>query len=233
MQSRELSAHVQVGGNVRRCLPAAFLGALVLLLATAAVADRLAHPRLIETLLLTLVLGMALAVVGGRRRSLMLAAVLAVPCLAGKWGHYLRPDLVREEIFLVSGLLFLAFVVARMVLWILRAPHVDSVVLCAGVACYLLLALLWALAYLLLVQLQPGAVALAGSAHPASPLTGFDALYFSFGTLTTVDYGDILPVSRAARMLAMAEAATGVFYMAILIARIVALHCSSQPAERS
>jgi hypothetical protein len=49
-------------------------------------------------------------------------------------------------------------------------------------------------------------------------LTCFDALYFSFGTLTTVDYGDIVPRSRVARMLAITEAATGVFYIAILIA---------------
>jgi hypothetical protein len=45
--------------------------------------------------------------------------------------------------------------------------------------------------------------------------------YFSFVTLTTIGYGDVLPVHPAARSLAMLEAVTGPLYLAILIARLV------------
>jgi hypothetical protein len=52
-------------------------------------------------------------------------------------------------------------------------------------------------------------------------------------TLSTVGYGDITPVSRVARMLAVTEAMTGMFYMAVLIARLVALHTTSTPANEA
>ena len=64
------------------------------------------------------------------------------------------------------------------------------------------------------------------------PLQGFDALYFSFITLSTVGYGDITPLSHGARTLAMTEAMTGTIYIAVLISRLVALY-SSQTAEPS
>jgi hypothetical protein len=51
-------------------------------------------------------------------------------------------------------------------------------------------------------------------------------MYFSFATLCTVSYGDIVPVSNLARMLAVLEAIVGMFYMTMLVARLVTLYCS-------
>jgi hypothetical protein len=48
--------------------------------------------------------------------------------------------------------------------------------------------------------------------------------YFSFITLTTVGYGDIVPHSPAARTLAALEAITGQIYLTVLVARLVGLH---------
>ena len=48
-------------------------------------------------------------------------------------------------------------------------------------------------------------------------------MYFSFVTLTTVGYGDMLPVHPVARSLAMLEAVTGSLDLAILVARLVSL----------
>jgi hypothetical protein len=48
--------------------------------------------------------------------------------------------------------------------------------------------------------------------------------YFSLATLTTLAYGDVIPVSRPARIIAVLEAATGVFYVAIMVARLVAAY---------
>ena len=62
-------------------------------------------------------------------------------------------------------------------------------------------------------------------------MDGFTGLYFSFTTLSTVGYGDILPVSSAARMLAMVEAMFDMFYVTLLIARLVSLYSIKTPLE--
>jgi hypothetical protein len=48
-------------------------------------------------------------------------------------------------------------------------------------------------------------------------------IYFSFGTLTSVSYGDAYPIHRIARSLAMAEALIGQLYPSILIATLVGM----------
>ena len=48
-------------------------------------------------------------------------------------------------------------------------------------------------------------------------------IYFSFVTLTTTGYGDIVPVDPYARGLANVEAIIGQIYPAILLARLVTL----------
>jgi hypothetical protein len=88
-----------------------------------------------------------------------------------------------------------------------------------------MLGLLWTVAYWLVDQLTPGAFAFNGNAERQS-IRGFNAFYFSFVTLSTVGYGDITPVSKVARMLAAMEAITGLLYVAVLIARLVALYSS-------
>ena len=91
-----------------------------------------------------------------------------------------------------------------------------------------MLGLMWAMAYWLVDRLTPGgAFSFNTNAGPRS-IEGFSGFYFSFITLSTVGYGDITPVSRIARWLAAMEAMTGSLYVAVLIARLVALYRSGK-----
>jgi hypothetical protein len=95
------------------------------------------------------------------------------------------------------------------------------------VAAYLLLGIIWAHAYALVALQRPGAFA-----GPVSPGDGPRAFfYFSFVTLATLGYGDVLPVHPAARSLATLEAVTGTLYIAILLARLVSLAGGSGRGE--
>jgi len=180
---------------------------------------------LVETVLITLVLLSALLAIGGRLRTLV-GVVLVAPALVGEWLVYWRPDLPFFVVIRVSGLLFIGFMVLEFLRFIVRAPRVDFEVLCAGIATYLMLGLLWSFAYIIVDQLVPNSfVFTVGSASNHS-MKGFNALYFSFTTLSTVGYGDIVPVSGLARMLAMVEAVFGMFYVTLLIARLVSLYSS-------
>jgi hypothetical protein len=62
-------------------------------------------------------------------------------------------------------------------------------------------------------------------------MNGFTSFYFSFITLSTVGYGDIIPVSRIARWLPAMEAMTGLLYVAVLIARLVSLYSAPGSAD--
>jgi voltage-gated potassium channel Kch len=92
-----------------------------------------------------------------------------------------------------------------------------------------MLGLLWAVAYILTARLLPDAFAFTTGPAGSQSMKGFTAIYYSFITLTTVGYGDIVPVSGVARMLAMMEAMTGTFYVALLISRLVAVYSSTPP----
>jgi voltage-gated potassium channel len=106
----------------------------------------------------------------------------------------------------------------------------------AGVIGFLLISACFADIYLILQQLQPGAVHFqkalisAGSsgARLDTPrgflLTMNDFLYFSFMTITTVGYGDVVPVSYLARRLTSIEACVGVLYIAMFVGRLMGLY---------
>jgi hypothetical protein len=98
-----------------------------------------------------------------------------------------------------------------------------------AVAGYLLLGMIWAYAYSLVALLRPDAFS-----GPVSPSDGPRAFYyFSFVTLTTLGYGDVLPVHPAARSLAAFEAVTGPLYLAILITRLVSLAVAPRRSQGS
>jgi hypothetical protein len=197
----------------------------------------------LEALLMTLVLVSGVLAVGRRRRTLVLAVVLVAPALIARWFNLFLGDAVPVEYYLVPALIFIGFVMLQFLFFILRAPRVNSEVLCAGVAGYLLLGIIWMFAYILVARLQPidplhplNIPAFSYNVGPPAThfLHSFDAFYFSFITLSTVGYGDITPLSHVARTLAMTEAMTGTLYMAVLISRLVALYTSqgSEVSER-
>jgi len=210
----------------RRYPAAIFLGALGLALFSSPITEQLKGSELAEVMRLTLVLLAGLLALSRRSKTLTWGVLLVLPTLVGKWLDHWQPDLVPDWSFQVPAVLFVAFVIAHMLRFILRAPHVNSEVLSAGVAGYLLVGWLWALAYTLVAQLSPAAFAFSTGPAADHAMKGFTALYFSFITLSTVGYGDVTAVSNPARMLAMAEAVVGIFYTTILIARLVTLYSS-------
>ena len=200
---------------------AVFLGVLLLTLFTAPFVIELDGGEVVEPVVLTLVLVAAVGAVGDRRRPVVIATALAVPVLVCRWTHHARADRFPPTAHLAGAVLFALYVVAHHVRFVLRARRVDANALCAGIAGYLMLGLLWTFAYLLVASTDPGSFA---AGPDRRPLEGFEAAYLSFMTLSTVGYGDIVPVSRPARMLAVMEATAGLFYITVLIARLVAVY---------
>ena len=223
---KELPKPLQRRLRFRRFSTVQLLIALALFFIFAPFVEEIKGGHLILSFLFSLVLLAAILAVADRKRVLVIAIVLAIPAIGGRWINHFRPDLVPPAVFLVTGLVLIAFVVAQLLRFILRAPVVTVEVLCASISAYLMLGLMWTMAYWLVDQLTPGgAFSFNTNAGPHS-MNGFNGFYFSFITLSTVGYGDITPASKIARWLAAMEAMTGLLYVAVLIARLVALYRS-------
>jgi len=96
--------------------------------------------------------------------------------------------------------------------------------LVGAVCVYLLLGVIWAMVYTIIEMVSPGSFA---GFSPMDDL-GWDSewLYFSFVTMTTLGYGDILPLSATARGFAYMQAVVGQFYIAVLVAGLVGAYVS-------
>jgi voltage-gated potassium channel len=204
--------------------------ALVLLIVLTPFFEEFAVGDLIEALMITLVLVAAIIAIGGKRPVLIAAVLLLGPALIEKWLSYLYPQSFHACVFFAFGIAFMGLVVFKLLGYVLRSIQIDTDVLCAAISVYLLLGLIWALAYALLGQLSPNSFAFAANPHSSGRMDRFNAFYFSFVTLSTVGFGDVTPLSKLARTMAVMEAVTGTFYVAILIARLVAMYV---PSSRS
>jgi Ion channel len=210
--------------------------ALILLFAVTPFVEGLPNGDLVESGLVTMVMIASLIAVGREGRVLIVAAVLFVPALAGKWLHHFFPGYVSPLYFPIFGIIFFGFTMYRILRFILETTHVDTEVLSAGIVVYLMLGMLWSQAYMLLAQLTPDTFRFPVAAHAENRMDGFSAFYFSFSTLTTAGFGDISPLSKVARTLAVMEAVTGTLYLTILISRLVGMYSPTtrtNPPENS
>src|SRR6266700_468650 len=223
-QPRQSTKPVLARFRFRRFSTVQLLIALALFFIWAPFVEEIEGGELIVSGLFSLVLLAGIVAVADRKRVLVIAIVLAIPAIAGRWINHFRPDLIPPAVFLAGGLVLIAFVIANLLRFVLRAPSVNTEVLCASISAYLMLGLMWTMAYWLVDQLTPGgAFSFNTNAGPRS-INGFNGFYFSFITLSTVGFGDITPVSKVARMLAAMEAMTGLLYVAVLIARLVSMY---------
>ncbi len=145
------------------------------------------------------------------------------------WVKYLFP--YQALIFggTCLSLFFLVLLTFLILSQALREGPTTSRRIMGAVAAYLLLGVIWSLAYYLITLQIPEAFSVQGF----FALDNRDALqshlfYFSFVTLTTLGYGDIVAVHPIARILVILEGVAGQLFPAILIARLVSLQVQSK-----
>jgi len=101
--------------------------------------------------------------------------------------------------------------------------------LVGAISLYLMLGVLWASAYTVTELAAPGSFSGLKAIHGGPWDSSW--LYFSFVTMTTLGYGDLLPVSALARVLAYMQAVIGQFYIAILVAGLVSAYITDQQKD--
>lgn len=155
------------------------------------------------------------------------AILLGLPTLAGNWMSYAVPSLPHfpgAVVFHTCATLFLAFTVGVVLRDIYRKEKVTADSICGALCGYVLLGLAFGHLFWLVEAVKPGSFRLSSDlvAQFQDDNLRYPLLtYFSFVTLTTAGYGDIVPAHSSSRWLAAVEAILGQLYLACLIAELV------------
>ena len=203
------------------------VGLLALLVAIPLLGDDVASDALFDVLFSAVLMSGAFAVDPPRRQWIVGFAVLAV---LSRWLVYVSEAASLPLLRLVLSGAVLAYLAGAILKKVVSESEVTRDTIVGGINAYLILGVVWAVAYGILEVLEPESFQTGGSPLARQPdQTNLDAwfpdlLYHSFVTLTTLGYGDIVPATRAARMACAFEAVLGQLFLATLIARLVGVH---------
>ena len=202
------------------------LWSLILLFASYPVAVYLGVSRFWSLLFIAELLFAVYSVTDGRR-SLYIALALVTPAVLGELAFFLFESKETHWFSVLSVGTFLSyviFVVYRQSVFSKGRITADRTA--GAIAVYLLLGLLWSLAYGVISAADPDAFKGLEAFSLEESGAQLDYIYFSFVTLTTLGYGDMSPVAPLAKTLAWFEAVVGQLFLAVTIARLVSLEIS-------
>ena len=190
-------------------------------LAIAPVFTELGVPK--EWFALPIGVNLAIALCSSRNRLLIyglfpLAAII-VSEFANIWPQESTISLGTPP--LIIALTFLAAVTSF--LHALHSHEVDAECIYAALSAYLLAGVCMGIGYWFVNEVRPGSF-LVNGIPSARDMPFATLLYFSFMTLTTTGFGDIIPVTRIVRGLVMAEAILGQLYLASMLAALISIY---------
>jgi hypothetical protein len=140
-----------------------------------------------------------------------------------------QSSIVFQGVSLLSLFAFLLVSISYTMKQVVFGTEINANRLVGAICVYLLLGVIWALAYSFVDLVS--ASSFAGVDGDATAGWNATWVYYSFVTLTTLGYGDILPLSATARSLAYLEAIVGQFYIAVLVAGLVSAYISDRQSS--
>lgn len=225
-------------GNIRSMKPWITLfktyrfGVLLFFQILLLVLDSLAqgHPIVEEVFLLgtccvLIASGLAIADDVAHKRLLLAAGIGSV---ALSFVAYMTLFPVFDVASLIVNTLFIAAILFLMARHIVRSGKADTDLLFCAISLYVLFGIVFGYVYMMINLVDP--VAFHEGLNPLMVHVGYHAgrfFYYSFVTLMTLGYGDIVPLSPLARTFSVLEALTGQLYIAIIISRLIGLHLNT------
>jgi len=201
-----------------------FLIFLILLISLFSITPFIENPfldHLYSTINYTLLLLSGLYAFSDVRNFLKFTVIFFIFAIVVDWIEFLHPggqlvDTIRP---LITALVLILLLIQTL-RSIFIARDITKNVIFGALCGYMLIGYIGAFIALAVAEIYPGSYSIDGS------LTGMEAFYFSFVTMTTLGYGDILPLSDQARAISILLSILGPMYVAILIAMMVGKYAS-------
>ncbi len=170
-----------------------------------------------------------------QKRKLVIGALLiaVLTFITMVYSHLTRSSPVAFA-SLCLGFAFFMFTTVTILIQIFKEEEVTVDEIAAAISTYLLIGMSGAFLFGIIDYLIPGSIV---STTPVAPILSMhggdlpyfaDYIYFSFTSLTTLGFGDLVPASPIARTFSYLEAVIGQIYLTVLVARLVGLHISRQ-----
>lgn len=203
-----------------------FLILLVSLFTIVSFIDNPVHANLFETVNYSLLLVSGLYAFSDVKNFLRFTMVFFIIAIIVDWMQFFNPE--GEMVNTLRALLsapVLALLLIMTLKSIQTATEVRKDVLFAALSGYILIGYIGGFLTIAISLLYPG------SYNITERIDMLEALYFSFVTMTTLGYGDLLPLTQEARALSILLCIVGPMYVAILVAMIVGTYARKSKSD--
>jgi hypothetical protein len=159
-----------------------------------------------------------------RRGLLIVALLLAIPAVYQRLQFPRANANTFSTVNISLSFVFDAFMVVAIVRSVFSKEQANSETIFGALCVYLLLGFGFASVYGMVAKLQPNAFYLDPTTNLHSVPDRFDFIYYSFGTMTSLGAAGITPVTAEARSVSIVQTVLGMLYLAVLIARLMAVY---------
>lgn len=178
----------------------------------------LRHVQLITSVLFTFIIINGVYTLSDRKSHFYFLLAFAALTIGSTWYEFSQEAPLSPFLDEATNVLFFAYLVVTLGKRIFKTETITSDTVFGTLCLYFMIAMAWGFLYSILYITQPNSFYLGN--HPDTSAT---FLYYSFVTLTTLGYGDIIPQNPPAQVLAALEAVMGQIYLTVVVARFVSL----------
>ncbi len=187
--------------------------------------------------LAALVVLTAIFALSRRRLGFALALLVGIPALVAVLAAMVAQELgVGGLVFsgaqMITGFVFATYAAGWILGEVLRSRTITADRIFGGLCVYLLIGVAWAMLYAFCTLVDPGSLVCRGEPVSFAADRSYSLfIYYSFVTLSTLGYGDVIPATSSVRTLAWVEAVLGQIFLAVFIAKLIAVHVAAQPGK--
>lgn len=153
-----------------------------------------------------------------------------IPTLIATWLDSIYQNEITFVASYLTMMIFFLYLQYLIITQMIHTHKVETNTIFGAMNIYLVAGLIWAYAYILLNHFDPLAFHMPSYEIVSKEVELFT--YYSFTTITTLGYGDIVAISAQARMLSVLEAVFGQLYLAIVIAKLVSIEWSDSHSAK-